>query len=191
MPYLKSDFSPIPGYEGLYEISKSGIVRSVDRTIQVGSYYRFVPGKIKVQNKNKNYNVVWLYDKNHIGKEWTVHRLVALTFIPNDDITKTQVNHKDGNKRNNNVANLEWVTPKENTTHAIKSGLRNTEGDNNPANVIPRNIAIDIKKMKRAGYTMKEVHNKYSQYKYGTVYDCFKDRNWLCLLTNKGEVVDE
>lgn len=64
------------------------------------------------------YASVRLPDKNHF-----VHRLVAEAFVPNPE-NKPMVNHKDGNKRNNNVTNLEWVTAQENSVHAWKYGLR-------------------------------------------------------------------
>ena len=60
--------------------------------------------------------------KNGIRKTYLVHRLVALAYIPNIE-NKPTVNHKDGNKRNNNVSNLEWATHKEQKTHEIKNGL--------------------------------------------------------------------
>lgn len=60
------------------------------------------------------------------GKLYFVHRLVAKMYIPNPK-NKPQVNHKDGNKLNNNVDNLEWVTNRENTLHAIKTGLQPIE----------------------------------------------------------------
>lgn len=57
-------------------------------------------------------------------KKIPIHRLVATTFIPNDNPKRIYVNHKDGNKHNNSVSNLEWVTPSENATHAYQTGLR-------------------------------------------------------------------
>lgn len=66
---------------------------------------------------NKGYMVVEIK-----GKRYKVHRIVAETFIPNPD-NKPQVNHKNGNKKDNRVSNLEWVTGSENAIHAIKNGL--------------------------------------------------------------------
>ena len=66
--------------------------------------------------------------KNGIRKTYSVHKLVALAFIPNPENKKT-INHKDGNKRNNNVSNLEWATEKENQIHKWNNGLANYNRD--------------------------------------------------------------
>ena len=58
----------------------------------------------------------------------SIHRLIAETFLPNPDV-KPFVNHKDGNKRNNDVSNLEWCTPRENNLHARRTGLQKSDGD--------------------------------------------------------------
>lgn len=69
---------------------------------------------------------------NRKRKGFGIHTLVARQFIPNEDKTKTQVNHKDGDKTNNHVENLEWATPLENTRHAINVLGKNKLGINNP-----------------------------------------------------------
>lgn len=66
--------------------------------------------------------------KDGIRKNYTIHKLVALAFIPNPENKKT-VNHKDGNKLNNNVSNLEWATEKENQNHKWKNGFANYKRD--------------------------------------------------------------
>lgn len=63
------------------------------------------------------------------GNPCYIHRLVAETYIPNDDPeSKTQINHKDGNKQNNHVENLEWCSPSENDIHAFRTGLKKVKG---------------------------------------------------------------
>ena len=84
-----------------------------------------VNGKEKQPSQNyKGYLIVNLCSngKSHLRR---VHRLVAVTFIPNPD-NKPDVNHKDGNKQNNRVDNLEWVTNSENHWHASREGLLHT-----------------------------------------------------------------
>lgn len=89
------------------------------RVYDNGAVFRMIGGKecVPTITNTAGYASIRLPDKNHL-----IHRLVAQAFIPNPE-NKPQVNHKDGNKRNNNVTNLEWVTPKENSTHASKMGL--------------------------------------------------------------------
>lgn len=72
--------------------------------------------KLKPEETKKGYLRVDLYDENGKRKHYKVHRLVAQAFIENPD-GKPQVNHKDGNKHNNSVTNLEWVTDAENKDH--------------------------------------------------------------------------
>lgn len=66
--------------------------------------------------------------KNGKRKNYTIHQLVAKAFIPNLENKKT-INHIDGNKRNNNISNLEWATEKENQIHKWKTGLANYKRD--------------------------------------------------------------
>lgn len=115
----------VVGYEGLYEVSNLGNVRSIDRKGVDGRLLKGVMLKQKLNNKNrkKAYLAVTLY-KNNVRKTTYVHRIVAFAFCPNDDIkTKTIVNHIDGNKLNNNATNLEWTDLEGNMQHAQINGL--------------------------------------------------------------------
>lgn len=103
-------WKPIPKYEGFYEASNTGKIRSVYRYKKV----------LKPMISNTGYERVDLF-KNKVRKQFSVHRLIALTFIDNPD-GKPFVNHKDEIKRNNQSDNLEWVTHIENCRYgsAIK-----------------------------------------------------------------------
>ena len=102
---------PIAGYEN-YQVSNYGRVKS------------FYNGKVKILKpaiKHVYLQVTLCKDCMH--KLFSVHRLVALAFIPNPE-GKPQINHRDGRKLNNYVENLEWVTGAENSQHAFATGLR-------------------------------------------------------------------
>ena len=105
----------IKEYENIYEISNYGRVKSLKRYVPKYNGLRTVKERILKQGNNtQGYKTVMLC-KNGVHKSVTVHRLVAIHFIENEDTNKIQVNHINENKTDNRVENLEWVTPKENT----------------------------------------------------------------------------
>jgi hypothetical protein len=100
----------VEGWDGIYSVSDTGKIRN-NKT-----------GKLRKFRKEKlGYLSVDLWNNMYM-KRLKIHRLVALAFIPNTD-SKPQVNHKDGNKENNSVGNLEWNTAQENSQHAYRTGL--------------------------------------------------------------------
>ena len=107
----------IDGYKGLYQVSSWDRVRRVKELLDYHTYIvDYQETILYPERTKKGYLRVDLYDADGIRKHYKVHRLVANAFIPNPD-GKPQVNHKDGNKANNSVTNLEWVTDKENKDH--------------------------------------------------------------------------
>lgn len=112
---MKEIWESVKGYEGLYEISDLGRVKRI---------YKNGKTRILKPSCNKQGYVQLALSKNNKLKTFKIHRLVAIAFIKNSS-NKREVNHIDGNKKNNSLNNLEWVTSKENIEHAIKTGLRN------------------------------------------------------------------
>lgn len=116
----------IQGYSGLYQVSSMGNVRSLKRTVlHPHSKTRTYPAKMIIPKTagHRGYRYVRLSKGGHTEK-WKIARLVALHFIPNPE-NKRVVNHKNGNKGDDRVSNLEWNTDSENQKHAYAIGLRN------------------------------------------------------------------
>ncbi|QKM47751.1 hypothetical protein B7760_01775 [Burkholderia glumae] len=114
----------IPGFEGRYQVSDQGRVRSVDRRVRAVSktgreYLRPVLGVVLRPGDCRGYPIVNLHPAGTIA----VHLLVARAFVPGA-APGLEVNHLDGDKTNCCAANLEWVTKQQNQIHAVDSGLR-------------------------------------------------------------------
>jgi hypothetical protein len=112
---------PCAGFETHYEVSNYGNVRSVERYVKNPRYDGFLkkaPSKILKQAKSKNGYLIVSFCVDGIKSNQSPHRLVARAFILNES-NKPQVNHKDGNKHNNHIDNLEWCNASENAIHAI------------------------------------------------------------------------
>lgn len=131
----------IPFIKG-YEVSSFGRIKNTKR------------GTIRKLNNNskKGYYLI-----NLPNKTYAVHRLVAMVFIENLE-NKSQVNHIDGNKLNNNVNNLEWVTDKENRLHAKTTGLLNPpRGSRNGLAKLKESDILEIRKLFMSGKSQAEI----------------------------------
>lgn len=117
--YIMEIWKDIVGYEGLYQVSNLGNIKTLKKTTinKRGIAQSFEEKLMKMVLSNRGYLRVGLV-KNRKQSLCSVHRIVAIAFILNP-IKKQQVNHIDGNTQNNHVANLEWATPSENALHSI------------------------------------------------------------------------
>jgi hypothetical protein len=114
-------FKKISGFEGKFLISNKGNVKreSYKTRNRHGEYF------ISEKNKKKTISRSGYYVCSLAGKTFLVHRLIALAFIPNPNLSKYDcINHIDGNKLNNNLDNLEWCDRKQNNIHAYKTELK-------------------------------------------------------------------
>ncbi len=143
----------VVGYEGVYGVSDYGTVRRVKSG-------RILRQQLIGSRPDGRYYSVTLC-QHGVCVRYVVHRLVALAFLPLRDAQRIQVNHKDANKLNNALSNLEWCTPSENVQHAADMGL----GVRGP---IPDEQVRGIRAMYAAGYRCSVVARAYG-YEYNTV----------------------
>ena len=173
----------IDGFEGYYQVSNMGRVKSVARTIFIRTN---IVGKTKplsikdriisLQKERGKYFAASLWI-NGVGVRIRVHRLVAKAFIPNPK-NKSEVNHIDGNKENNKSSNLEWATASENRTHAFRIGLQNSAvgekvGSSTHTDDDVRTVLLEFKK----GLSLTEISHKYG-WNFGFPYRVVTGRAW-------------
>lgn len=118
---MQEEWRDIPKYEGLYEVSNTGKVRSVTHYSRnnINGGERLVRGRILSAFKMPSGYMQVKLSRNDKREKHYIHRLVACAFLSNDN-NLLEVNHIDGNKGNNNVNNLEWVSHKDNLIHAVR-----------------------------------------------------------------------
>ena len=131
----------VVGYEGLYQVSNLGNIKSLNRICrQKNRKYCLKEKNIKLNYNETGYTYVKL-SKNKKQRTLLVHRLVAQAFIPNPE-NKPTINHKNGKHDCNIVDNLEWATYLENNVHAYKNGLKTQKNRRKPILQIKDGIII-------------------------------------------------
>lgn len=159
-------WKPISGYEGLYEVSLDGQVRSIGGR-------KGTSGKILRQQDQRGYQKVDLC-KNGKKRTFQVHRLVAQEFLYNSQ-NKPYINHIDGKPYNNNIINLEWCDHQENMTHAWRTGLMNNRGELHGMHKLTKTEAGYIKEHRLM--TVKQLSDMF-KISEGAVYDIWAGRTW-------------
>lgn len=154
------NWKSIGGYEDLYWVSDLGRVKSVNGVMT--GYY------------GKYHSVC--FSKGKGQRTFNTHRLVAETFIGRIGPGMC-VNHKDGNKYNNKLSNLEIVTNGENLKHAFRMGLRTKKGESHHLNKITENDFREIKKLILLGIPQKEIGRRFGIHQ-STVSDIKTGRSW-------------
>jgi hypothetical protein len=158
MKKINEKWIPVSEWEDKYEVSDTGNVR------HIGSKDNLRPAL------RNGYSLVAFsnYHNNHSSK--SVHRIVLMSFHPCDNMKKLTVNHKDGNKLNNRLDNLEWCTILENNQHARRTGLCNQDGEKSSRSKITNIQAKEIRQMRKTGKTLNEIGKIFGLCKSSTSY---------------------
>ena len=141
------EWKPIKNYEGLYEVSNFGRVKSLERYRISGRYKINMKYKEHILKPGKNGKGYLKLDlcKNGETKTHVVHRLVLSTFLGKSDL---EGNHKDGIKENNRLDNLEYMTRSENQIHAYRMGLQSKKGEKHHYAKLNNEIVKNIRENK-------------------------------------------
>lgn len=158
----------IKEYEGIYQVSNFGNVKSLGNSFSRKERF------LKLSPQSKGYLTVVL-QKNATRKMVLVHRLVAEHFVDNNQ-SKPQVNHINGDKTCNIVENLEWVSHRENLDHAIKNNLT-LKGEENRNSKLKDIDVVKIHSLLQKGTTTKELSESYNV-SYSTIDSIKTNRYW-------------
>ena len=184
---MQETWKDIKGYEGLYQVSNLGKIKSLKKEVNFYSgLYKEVKKRkykeriINLKKTNRGYTNITLY-KNGIRKHFNVHRLVADTFILNPN-NLSEVNHKDGNKENNSINNLEWVTNMENMQHAIRNNLtRKVHGEEVGGVKLTERDVLQICELLKSGTdSLAQIGKKYNVSKH-CIFDIKRKKSWAWL----------
>ncbi len=174
---LHKGFVPLSGYDNLYCINPFGEIVSPSNTDQSGHLRKC--RILKPQKDRKGYLRIGL-QLNGTRKYFFVHRLVAGTFLQKV-VGKTQVNHKDGDKQNNYVGNLEWVTNQENVIHSYRNNLRKPTNHVGERNNMAKLKEQDIQRIKTSDMSVQELAELFGVSK-SCIYKVKQHRRWIHVL---------
>lgn len=148
---MKEMWKPVIGFEAYYEVSSFGRVKSLYRHVirSNGSDLRLNERILKpgLSGRLNNQYYMVVLNTQELKRTARVHRLMCESFY-GINTAKNYVNHKDGNKLNNNLSNLEWCTSGENQAHGYKNGLKNSNaGERNGRSKLTEDIVLEVKRL--------------------------------------------
>lgn len=153
-------FEPLKDWEGIYEINRNGNIRSIDRyTINSKGIKAFIKGKLLNQRILFGYSIVHLSSPSRGGRNYRVHRLLAIQYIPNPN-NYPVINHKNSIRHDNRLENIEWCTWQYNNWHTYSNGrlMHNRVLSYEDVHFIYHNTMVPRKPYNRPGkYTMNEM----------------------------------
>lgn len=176
---MEEVWKDIKGYEGYYQVSNLGNVKSLGRTFirkDGMRYSRFPRIMSPVFQKTHPYLTIQL-KINKKYKGFLIHRLVAEAFVPNPD-KKSEVNHIDGNQKNNKSNNLEWCSRSENQIHAIKNNLYSpAKGEQNSSARFTKEQVLSIRVRLKKGEKGADIAREYKVHR-NSIYDIKSRKTW-------------
>lgn len=167
---------PVPGYEGHYEVSESGLVKSLARTVRrKKGAYRVSEKLLSPASLRTGHKMVRLCNGGNCRNEW-VHRLVAKAFIQEVE-GKPWINHKDGDPTNNHFSNLEWCTASENAKHSYLIGREVLVGERKGTSKLTADQVLEIRARYAAGTSGCALAREYGM-NQGTISDILNRKLW-------------
>lgn len=182
---IEEEWRDVVGAESRYEVSDKGGVRSKSyikngRNVHGAFSYVTKPKALSQATTQDGYMQVKLRLSDGSDRSVSVHRLVAEAFIPNPDY-RPQVNHKDSNRKNNTVENLEWCTAQENVKHSYEHGLNSNAGEKHPRSVLTAEEVMKIRELWQGGMSVINIGIKLN-FKRSTVSKVVHGSNWSHVL---------
>lgn len=175
----KEQWRPVVGYEGFYEVSSAGRVRSLNRRVgHINGFTRVQEGRVKSTRARAAYGYPLVnLSRGAVKRAWPVHRLVCEAFHGRRPSESHQVAHYDGNPTNNHIDNLRWATAKENTEDQIRHGTLVVGTLNGMSKLSPAAARI-VRAMDRSGnYTRVEIGRMFGVTP-GCVYCVCAGKTW-------------
>lgn len=168
----------IIGYEGIYKISSFGRILTLEKTYPHRHGLQKKRSIIRKVTTIKNRYPFLTLTKEGKMVVRKLHRLIAIHFIPNPE-NKRFINHKNGDKKDFRIENLEWCTQRENSIHAHRNGLCNpAKGVNNGKSKLNNEKALEIKRLYKTGLSQRKIASIIGEISRGAIRNIVEGKTW-------------